>query len=114
MVWFFNFREIPPPPEVRNITPYLRHGDIVMRSGIGLWSDWFREYNQYDKRFSHVGIAIAYDGKFFVLHSEGDDISGNGHVHLDTVEDFIGASAKIGIGRLHTGDSGMLVENAVK
>lgn len=114
LVWFFYIRAVPLPPEVRNIVPFLRHGDIIMRSGVGLWSELFREYNRHDKRFSHVGIVIVRDGRFFVLHSEGDDISGKGDVHLDTVDDFIGASSGIGISRLHTLDNEMLAENALK
>ena len=107
-------REVISPSEVRNIIPYLRNGDIVMRSGIGLWSELFRGYNERDKRFSHVGIVMERRGKFFVLHAEADDITIRGDVHLIPVEEFIGASSGVGVSRLHTLDSNFFAEKALE
>ena len=107
-------REEISPPKVRNIIPYLQNGDIIMRSGIGLWSELFRKYNERDKRFSHVGIVVERNGKFFVLHAEADDITIRGDVHFTPVEEFIGASSGVGISRLHTLDRNFFAEKALE
>ena len=52
-----------PPPDVKIILPQLQHGDIILRSGVGIWSQYIREYNKNDQRFSHVGIIFIEKGK---------------------------------------------------
>ena len=112
--WFYRIRQIPKPPKVDKIQPILRNGDIILRSGIGLWSGLFRSSNTTDKRFSHVGIVrIRPDGSLCVIHAEGDDTNGQGKVFEDTLEHFVGESDKIGLGRLRIGDPGRLVESAM-
>ena len=111
--WFHRVREVPPPPDVEGIRPVLRHGDVILRSGIGFWSELFRSSNTKDKRFSHVGIVrLGSDKKFYVIHAEGDDMTGQGKVFEDTLEHFVGASDDIGIARLKTGDPDRFVEHA--
>ena len=90
-------RNLPPPPDVSRIEPLLKHGDIILRSGIGLWSDFFRSRNLRDKRFSH-----------------GDDFTGHGTVFADTLANFVGQSTAVGIGRLRVADPESFVRNARK
>ena len=112
--WFSYVREVPPPPDVEGIRPVLRNGDVILRSGIGFWSELFRSRNKADKRFSHVGIVRkGSDGKFYVIHSEGDDTTGQGKVFEDTLEHFVGESDAIGIARLKTGDPNRFAEHAL-
>ena len=99
---------------VAKIVSSFRGGDVVLRSGVGMWSGLFREYNEIDKRFSHVGIVVEKDGKFFILHAEANDLTGQGEVHLSSAEDFIRASSEVGISRLHALDRKIFVENALK
>ena len=113
LFWFRHIRETPPPPDVSHIRPLLKNGDIILRSGIGLWSELIRSGNTHDKRFSHVGVvSIAPDGTCRVIHAEADDLTGSGEVFLDTLEHFVGDSTEIGIGRLHVSDPDALAEAA--
>jgi len=115
LIYFYNFKTFPPPPEVSHIRPHLQHGDIILRSGIGFWSERFRNSNPADKRFSHVGIVLIDEpGKYLVLHAEGDDLSGDGTVAIITLEQFVGGSVEIGISRLHTLSPAEFVRNAKK
>lgn len=101
------------PPDVSRIRPLLKNGDVILRSGIGIWSDAFRARNTHDKRFSHVGIVlIGPDGACRVIQAEGDDITGRGKVFPDTLEHFVGQSTDIGISRLHASDPDALAEAA--
>jgi hypothetical protein len=89
IIYFYNFKKFPPPPDVTHILPHLKNGDIILRSGVGFWSEQFRQSNIHDKRFSHVGIVlIDKNGMPSVLHAEGNDFSGNGQVAVDTLENF--------------------------
>ena len=100
-------------PDVSRIRPLLKNGDVILRSGIGIWSEAFRSRNTHDKRFSHVGIVcIDPDGACRVIHAEGDDITGQGKVFSDTLEHFVGQSSSIGIGRLHASDPDAMVKAA--
>ena len=103
-----------PPPDVSKILPKLRHGDIILRSGVGIWSEYIRDYNKKDKRFSHVGIVFIEKGKIQVLHAEGDDVTGQGTVGFDSLETFVRASEQIGISRFHTVDGTQVAAEAKK
>ena len=81
MIYFYHYKQFPPPPDVSGIQPHLKNGDIILRSGIGFWSERFRQSNTNDKRFSHVGIVLVDEqGTVSVLHAEGDDHTGEGMV----------------------------------
>lgn len=113
LIWFFHFREVSPPPPTHLVRQHVKHGDVILRSGIGLWSEMFRLRNEYDERFSHVGIVIIEpDEQCFVLHAEGDDLSGEGSVAVVTLDKFVQESELIGIARLRTIDPDLFVENA--
>ena len=63
LLWFRYVREVPPPPDVGPVASAVRNGDVILRSGTGLWSDLFRSRNARDKRFSHVGVvSVGPDG----------------------------------------------------
>ena len=105
LYWFFNYRKLPPPPDVEPIRAQLQTGDIVLRSGVGLWSELFRDNNEHDKRFSHVGVALVEpDGECFVIHAEANDTTGSGTVYVMPLADYVRDSDGIGIARLHTLD----------
>ena len=113
LIWFHQIRSVPPPPDVGRIRPLLKNGDVILRSGVGLWSELFRSRNVADHRFSHVGIvSIGGDGLCRVIHAEADDLTGDGRVGIDTLEHFVGESSSVGISRLHAGDPNLLAEYA--
>ena len=115
VIYFRNFRKNPPPPVVSPIRNILRNGDVILRNGVGIWSDSIRSFNQYDKRFSHVGIVwIKPDGDISVIHSDTDDISGNGKVAAVSLEKFVFESTCIGVLRLRDGDPEKFVASAGK
>ena len=64
-------------------------GDIVMRHGTGLWSEFFRQYSFRDLRFSHAGIVWVEGGELYCIHSEGDDLSGRGKVEMVPLREFL-------------------------
>lgn len=103
--WFYNIRRLPPPPELSPIRSQVQNGDIILRSGVGFWSKFFRERNETDQRFSHVGVVlIDNNGNCVVMHAEADDMTGDGTVHIISLEKFVHESDAIGISRLHTLD----------
>lgn len=102
-----------PPPEPSFVRKYVKNGDVILRSGIGLWSEYFRKRNTVDQRFSHVGIVlIDQNGTCNVLHSEGDDFTGSGQVGVCSLETFVKESDLIGISRLKNIDPEQFVLNA--
>lgn len=66
----------------------LEDGDLICRMGIGVWSQLFRDSNRTDKRFSHCGILVRKDGKWFVIHSSANDATGEGCVAWEPLEKF--------------------------
>ena len=115
MFYFYHYKQFPPPPELSGIRPYLKNGDIILRSGIGFWSEHFRQSNTKDKRFSHVGIVLVDEhGTVSVIHSEGDDHTGNGKVAIVSLEKFVGESVDIGVSRLRDADPDQFAAEAKK
>ena len=75
-------------------------GDIVMRHGTGLWSEFFRRHSSRDRRFSHAGIVWVENGELYCIHSEGDDLSGRGSVEMVPLRQFFRPSRANGHFRL--------------
>lgn len=115
MVYVYHGKQFPAPPEVSGIQPYLKNGDIILRSGIGFWSELFRQSNTRDKRFSHVGIVLVDEhGTVSVIHAEGDDLTGQGTVGIVSLEQFVGESVDIGVSRLRDVDQNVFASEAKK
>lgn len=111
LYWFFNYRTVPPPPDFNLIKPHVKNGDVLLRYGVGIWSELFRISNSYDKRFSHVGIVVEVsEGNFVVVHAEGSDISGQGAVWVEPFDQYVKRSIAIGIGRPHIVSGDQLAE----
>ncbi len=113
--WFYSVRELPPPPDVEKVKSYLQNGDIILRRGVGFWSELFRKHNPKDKRFSHAGIVmIDENGEYFVIHSVGNDFTGQGAVAIEPLEKFVQELRGLGVSRLQVADADILVDNAKK
>lgn len=80
----------------------VREGDLIMRHGNGLWSDFIRERNLSDKRFSHIGILVRDGGnaeaEFFVIHADCN-AAGAGAVRKEPLADFLREAKRVGVFR---------------
>lgn len=115
LIWFFNFRKVPPPPDYRLVLPHVKNGDVLLRYGVGLWSEIFRISNPTDKRFSHVGIVVEKSpGNFVVVHAEGSDITGKGAVWEEPFDSYVTRSISVGIARPHAVSGDLLAEKVQK
>ncbi|MGF1449540.1 MAG: hypothetical protein ACFB20_09000 [Opitutales bacterium] len=74
---------------VQGAHPPVAEGDLIARNRGGPWSHYFANVSPTDKRFSHVGLVVLEDGIAWVIHSKGDDANGEGHVHRETLVDFV-------------------------
>jgi hypothetical protein len=69
----------------------LLTGDLVYRFGNGVYSAYFRDVSQHEKRYSHVGIVIMPDNgsPAQVVHAEANDYTGQGHVRTEPLAGFL-------------------------
>lgn len=82
-------------------------GDVIYRLGNGLYSNFFKDFSDKDKRYSHVGIIYRTDmtDTVFVIHAEGDDLSGIGGIKKVTATTFLQDTKDWAIYRLKSDDS---------
>lgn len=97
--------------DYENIKAQLQSGDIILRAGIGLWSDLIKSRNSVDKRYSHVGVVKVVNGNFFVIHSSANDLNGKGFVKKVSLEEYVNKSTGIAISRLKTLSAKDFLEN---
>lgn len=77
----------------------LQNGDLILRHGSGIWSNFIREKNLSDGRFSHIGILIEENGNFFVVHADCD-VAGSGVATREALKDFLANARRVGVFRL--------------
>ncbi len=97
---FYFKNEVPSTSTCVFDTANLKNGDLIFRWGQGLWSDIMRKYTTSDDRFSHIGVIVKNSDGVFVIHAEGDDLTGKGSVVKEPFEDFVKKSNRTGIYRL--------------
>lgn len=86
------------------------NGDIILRTGSGLWSDSVIACSLRDKRFSHAGILVYENDRWMVIHSEADGFIGNKEgVFIESAVSFFNANEKFAICRLKDQDKAALV-----
>ena len=78
---------------------HVKPGDLVVRLGLGVWSDTIRRMNTVDKRFSHVGILVPNGNAWAVIHAMGGRYSGPNSVISTPLELFSAESSAIAIFR---------------
>lgn len=81
----------------------VRAGDLVLRRGNGLWSDFICGKNPRDGRFSHIGILAGEGADFFVVHADCNS-AGQGSVRKEPLADFLRESRRVGVFRLRERD----------
>jgi len=69
----------------------LQSGDLVYRFGNGVYSAYFRDVSQQDKRYSHVGIVVKPENgaPTQVVHAEANDYTGQGNVRTESLTGFL-------------------------
>lgn len=79
----------------------IRHGDLILRHGNGLWSDFIRRRNPTDDRFSHIGILVRGGNggeDFSVIHADCN-AAGQGSVRKEPLAAFLREASRVGIFR---------------
>lgn len=67
-----------------------RPGDILFKSGAGLWGSLAKRLSDKDKSFGHVGVIVfSDDGRIFVVHAGGDPLSSQGKVQKSAFDVFL-------------------------
>jgi hypothetical protein len=97
----------------KNISAYLKDGDIICRLGDRLWSHYFKDISSLDKRFSHLGIIRINDNKITVIHAEGRAIEGKDFVNEVDLDEFLKIAKAIGIYRINDYDGKIISSTAM-
>jgi hypothetical protein len=110
---FIKKLQLAPPKRIyaKDISAYLKDGDILCRLGDRLWSRYFKDISLTDKRFSHLGIIRIIDDKITVINAEGRAIAGKDFVNEVDLDDFLEIAKAIGIYRLNDFD-GKIISSA--
>jgi hypothetical protein len=98
----------------KNISGYLKDGDIICRLGDRLWSYYFKDISTIDKRFSHLGIVRINDHKITVIHAEGRAVEGKDFVNEVDLDDFLKIAKALGIYRIKDHDGGLISSAAME
>jgi len=74
----------------------LKTGDLLLRRGIGFFSDQLRKLSLREKKYSHCGfITINDDGIPFVLHSIGGSENPDARIRCDSIVVFCDANEAV-------------------
>ena len=84
--------------------PGVKVGDLVFRRGRGMWTQYFINVSTREKRFSHVGIVVSNVAECVIVHSEGNDRTGNGHVRLQEWSGFFSNAVEAAVFRYEGGE----------
>jgi hypothetical protein len=97
-----------------SILSYIKDGDIICRLGDRIWSMYFKELSQNDKRFSHLGIIRIRNNIVSVINAEGLANEGKDFVNETLLEDFLMSAQKIGIYRLKNIEGEVISDTAIE
>ncbi len=68
----------------------LRTGDVVFRMGRGMFSSFFSRMGSRPIPYSHVGIYVEQEGVGYVVHTEANELTGEGWARTEPLETFLG------------------------
>jgi uncharacterized protein YycO len=86
--------------DINASTQLLENGDIVVRMGKGLWSDYFAGISKHERLYSHTGILVKINSALFVAHEDADDLTGQGSARLVSYAEFVADSSRLAIYRV--------------
>jgi uncharacterized protein YycO len=84
------------------VIPVLQDGDIICRLGDRIWSLYFRDFSEYDRRFSHLGIVRIRNGAISIINAEGQSDRSETFVQEVSLEKFVSVAKTIGVYRMNS------------
>jgi len=102
------------PIQYKNLSAIVEDGDIILRLGDRIWSQFFRDVSVTDRRFSHMGIIRVVNDEITVVHAEGDIGGGIDFVNEIPLKEFIEVARTIGIYRSNTIDGNLISSLALE
>jgi hypothetical protein len=91
----------------------LKDGYIICTLGNNFWSDFFRDFSENDKRFSHLGIIINDNDKAIsVIHSTGAVKGDINYVVEESFDNYIKEVRSIGIFKIKGLESSYISKEA--
>lgn len=102
---------------IENAAAAAQPGDVLFKSGGGLWGRLAANFSSTDRRYGHVGlVAAGTDGYLMVIHAGGDPASREGRVMREPLTHFLGASERAALYRPALGEDALanLVSFAVR
>jgi Permuted papain-like amidase enzyme, YaeF/YiiX, C92 family len=73
---------------IDSLQPFIRSGDILLRSGNDFTSQSLQQMNLRNKNYSHCGIASIENGQVFIYHSLGGEFNPDQKICRDTLKHF--------------------------
>lgn len=84
--------------KIDSITPFVKTGDLVVRTGNDFTSESLRSLNQRDKTWSHCGIASVEHDTVFIYHALGGEWNPDQRIRKDILTVFAEPYGNRGIG----------------
>lgn len=77
-----------------------RPGDVLFKSGGGMWGVLAANFSTRDRTYGHVGVVAEGAGRgLVVIHAGGDPVSRQGRVMASPFDEFLGASSRAALYR---------------
>jgi hypothetical protein len=102
-----------PKIDAAAIIPVLQDGDIICRLGDRIWSLYFRDFSEYDRRFSHLGIVRVRNGGVSIINAEGQSDRSETLVQEVSLEKFISVAKTIGVYRMNSVSGTVISDEAM-
>ena len=85
--------------EKRRMVKVVKPGDLIFRKGYGLASKIAMNASSHEKVYSHVGVVVAKDENYFVVHAIEDDFKRINGVNQEPLESFLQDGKKFALYR---------------
>ncbi len=69
--------------KIDTVKPFIKNGDLIVRTGNDFTSESLRSLNQRDKTYSHCGIASIEHDTLYVYHALGGEWNPNQNIRKD-------------------------------
>ena len=102
-----------PCPGVEIPSAFLKPGYFICRHGDGFFSEEIRNFNQKDKRFSHIGVLVPGKTGIQVVHADTQDHSGKAGVSVEKIEVFLSHAQRAGVFRFRQLDEKSVICHAL-